>query len=214
MTMRYVVLPAIAAFRDLWPRVEVQISEVGRAPVMSMVEHGDIDLGVGAPITGLRNLHWEPLYTARWYALLAPNHRLAGRATLTVEELAREQLLLFKSGQAAHFLWESIIPMHGLLGGASVFESDVAETILRAAELQLGIAIVSDTVPHPGPSLRAVPILFNGLQLDSSMGVAWHTQQSLSEAAGEFVEILKTQAQHRPTTGYVPWEAKATVTAL
>jgi LysR family transcriptional regulator, cyn operon transcriptional activator len=208
ITMRYVVLSAIAAFRQLWPSVDVQISEVGKAPVMSLVEHGDIDLGVGAPITGLRNLRWEPLYTARWYALLAPTHPLAGHTSLTVEELAREQLLLFKSGQASHFLWESVIPLHGLLGGASVFESDVAETIFSAAELQLGIAIVSDTVPHPGNGLTTIPALFNGLQLESSMGVAWHTQRRLGEATKDFIRILKAEAERRPTAGYAPWQTE------
>ena len=81
-----------------------------------------------------------------------------------------EDLLLSKSGQTTNFVREFVFRLYGLQS-TSVFESDFPETVLRAAESGMGIAVITDTVPYGGRALRAIPVLDHGRQVETQVVV-------------------------------------------
>jgi DNA-binding transcriptional LysR family regulator len=212
LTMYLIVAPAAVEFRELFPRSDVQFVEESYDIVVSLIERGDVDLAVGPFVPRLQGLAWEPLYTALGYILVPPQHRLASRDYVTVDDFVQNKLLLVKSGQGTHFVRDAIFHLYGV-PPAAIFESARPETLLQLAEQQLGIAVVTDSVPFEGYDLRAVPILQAGRQVETTIGVSWQRDHPLSEAANQFIALLKAQAAARKTTGYHPWQPERSLAA-
>jgi DNA-binding transcriptional LysR family regulator len=208
--MRYVVLPALTRFKAQRPNLRVQLIEPDYGSELSLVERGNADVAIGNRSSDLRDVRWETLYVAHVYALVSPSHVLAAREFVEVDELAQQDLLLFKGGLTAQMTHDfllhidRVLPINGLLPRA-VFESRVMESVLAAAEMGLGVAVLSDTVPFAPYRLRAVPVLYKGRQLQQERVVAWRRQGRASRVVTEFIAALKEQARNRVTDGYARW---------
>jgi DNA-binding transcriptional LysR family regulator len=100
-------------------------------------------------------------------------------------------------------MYEFFFHLNGL-APTSVFESHLPETLLSAAEIGLGVALLTDTTPFEGYRLQAVPVLHKEQHIEVPRVVAWHRGRRLSDVAQAFVQVLKEQAAHRPG-GYAPW---------
>src|SRR5215831_7844691 len=86
----------IAAFRARYPGCEVRLQEVETFDAYRMLRRGDIDvlcnwLAVDEPdlTAGTAFAHYQRALA------VAPSHRLAGRSTVSVEDLADEEVALF-----------------------------------------------------------------------------------------------------------------------
>lgn len=199
--LRYIVTPAVSIFRRNWPDTELRVNEAEYESVFSLVEEGTADLAVGIVLPEMHTLQWEELYNARLYALVSPEHRLAERPFLDAEELAREELLLLKTGRSARLTHELVFHLNRLLS-TSVFETSIPETALTFAEQGLGLAVLTDTVPIEGFRVCPIPIHHDGSQVQTTGVVAWHRRRELPEAARAFIAALKEQSSLRPTGHY------------
>jgi DNA-binding transcriptional LysR family regulator len=202
--MYTVVLPAAAKFRERWPRFHVQLEESPFGTAVSLVERGDVDLAVGVRLGGSERLHSEPLYRSRLYALVAPDHHLAGRTHLLVEELARENLFLTRATGATQLSREFMLHLHGL-HTPSVTECDLTESKFRAVELGLGVGTSTDSVSYQGFCLKAIPLLDGDRQVEYQVMATWDSRQPLAETTKEFIAFLKECGEQRQTPGYTPW---------
>jgi DNA-binding transcriptional LysR family regulator len=216
--MYTVVLPAAAKFRVRWPRFHIQLSEEPFGSAVSLVERGDVDLSVGVRLGGSERLHSEVLYKSRLYALVSPDHHLAGRTYLMVEELARENLFLTRASGATQLSREFMLHIHGLHTPA-ITECDLTESKFRAAELGFGVATSTDSVSYQGFALEAIPLLDGDRQVDFQVAVTWDSRQTLAETTKEFIESLRESGAQRQTVGYAPWagadsEGEVTLSAL
>jgi LysR family transcriptional regulator, transcription activator of glutamate synthase operon len=205
--MRYLVMPAAAELRSQLPQFSIQLVEEGYGSVMSLLERGDVDLAVGNFLPSLNTVHSESLCTVYMYGLLSPGHRLAGRTYLTVEELAHEDLILQKAGQATRFMHESLLHLYGL-HASSVFESHDHETLLAAAERGLGVAVTSDLVPYDGYELTSIPVVHRDKQVELQTVLAWDSRRDLPEGAARFIGLVKEISNRRQISGYQPWQSE------
>jgi DNA-binding transcriptional LysR family regulator len=194
--MRYVVIPAVSELQHWRPGARVELVETDFGSELSLVERREVDLAIGGLPTDRRELGWEDLYVARFYALVSLQHPWADCPTISVEELAQEELLLLKNGPSAQLMYEFLFHLNGL-APKSYFESHVPETLLAAAEANLGVALLTDTTPFHSYKVRAIPVLYKGQQIMIPRVVAWHRRRSLSDVGRRFVEILKEQSAPR-----------------
>jgi DNA-binding transcriptional LysR family regulator len=206
--LRYIVLPALASFRESRPAVEVQLIEAGYQTLLSLVTDGIVDMAVGVAGPPPSDVQWEPLFTTAIYALLSPNHPLATKTHIEAEELGSQKLLTFtpsRSTQVSRELIYHLIHMQNPTP-MSVFESTNFETVLGLAEMQVGIALVADLYTFQGYNLRAIPVLYHGQQITTTGIIAWHRR--LSETAAEFSGLLEEHSANRASQGYEPWDVK------
>jgi LysR family cyn operon transcriptional activator len=199
--LSYVVMPAVASFRELSPRCTIELVESDWNSELVHVQRGTADLAVGHAVAGLRDVQFDPLYSARLYAVLAPSHQLANNTTITAEELMQEDLLLFRGAPSAQLAHESFLHLTGLTP-RSVFESQLPQTLLRAAELGRGIALLTDIVPFEGYNLKAVPVVQNDRHFESVRVLAWHQRQPMRDVTKRFIEVLKEQAKQSRSDSY------------
>jgi DNA-binding transcriptional LysR family regulator len=191
--LRYLVLPAINAFQQTWPGAKVELLEVEYGAELPYAERREVDLAIGSLPTDHRVLRWEDLYTAHFYALVSPTHPLAERDFISTDELPEQHLLLLKSGASAQLMYEFFFHLN-IPRPTSVFESHLPETLLSAAEIGLGVALLTDTTPFDGYNLRTIPVLHKGQHIEVRRVVAWHRGRKLSDVTQAFVQVLKEQA--------------------
>jgi DNA-binding transcriptional LysR family regulator len=202
--LRQIVLPALVAFRKSRPAVEIRVIEAGPR-MLSMLTDGSIDLAVGVPAGPLDDFQWEPLFSTAIYALVSPTHPLAGQQSLEVQQLASEKLLMLTPSRLTQPSGEFIYSLLHLQNAPLVFafESTSLETVLVLAEIGLGVAIVPDLCPYRDHELQAIPVLYQGRQVETTGVTAW--KSDLSEPAKEFRQHLKEYSIYGTALGYERW---------
>jgi DNA-binding transcriptional LysR family regulator len=211
-SLNYVVRPAYAQFREQWQEVDFQPVEGSLDSILSLVEDGKVDLAVGVIGSPSEKLSSETLFSARMYAILSPRHRLATRKFLTAEELALEKLLLYTpshSHQFARDLTFHLVHIQRRVPGY-VFETNIPSTTLAYAELEVGIAVITDVVPIHEYDTVAIPVIYKEQQIESPAIVAWQRRRRLPKFMRDFIDILKAQSAQRQTPGYSPYAGAGT----
>ncbi|MGH3251428.1 MAG: LysR family transcriptional regulator [Trebonia sp.] len=95
-TLAPAVLPKLLAeFEELHPRVTMDFVEGPQDQLREALLAGEIDAAVLYDMGPLEELDRIVLYIARGYVVLGESHPLAGRETVTLEELADEPLILY-----------------------------------------------------------------------------------------------------------------------
>ncbi len=138
----YIVPELIAAFRETWPEAEVVLHLEPAVRIFERIHQNVIDIGfVGGPIEDPRfrveHLALDPLVL-----IFSPRHPFAGRSSVTLEELGREQFVVPESTSLARILFERALREVGvsIRIGLQLHET---EPVKKAVEANLGIGIVS-----------------------------------------------------------------------
>ena len=94
-TWNGIVAGLLTAIRRDYPMVEVDVSEGVTQAQWMAVRSGKSDLGIGiAPTREFTDLEWQRLATQRFDAAMLPSmHRLAGRASIHLADLAAEPII-------------------------------------------------------------------------------------------------------------------------
>jgi LysR family transcriptional regulator for metE and metH len=89
------LLPAIEAFRDAWPDVELDLSSAfGFEPLPALVR-GDLDLVITSDPVDLPEVVYLPLFRYEAVLAVAPDHALAQRRRVEPEDLTDDVLITY-----------------------------------------------------------------------------------------------------------------------
>ena len=94
----YVVPTALGAFHRLNPKVKLTLDVVNRFTVQEHLLNDEIDLAVMGLIEDAHELEVERFIPNELVVIAPPNHRLAGRSEIPLEDLTGETLLLREAG--------------------------------------------------------------------------------------------------------------------
>ncbi|APX94391.1 LysR family transcriptional regulator [Halomonas sp. 1513] len=89
------LMPTIDYFRDHWPEVEVDIPGGHHFDPLPALAREQLDLVITADPQPLTGVHYEPLFRYQGLLAVAKQHRLAGRAWITPDDLADETLITY-----------------------------------------------------------------------------------------------------------------------
>jgi LysR family pca operon transcriptional activator len=194
----YILAPAVAHMRQQQPQVQVQVLSGVYEFLVGKLRTHDIDLIVGRLIgRDMLGVVFEALYEEDLLLVVRSGHPLAQREQLRLDDLRPYQLLaspkgtlvrisvdnfLLSSGQADFQILESVSETFSRV---YVHDYDAVWFVQRGVvdlDLRLGIA---HALPIASPLLRA------------PVGVTTATDRPLPEAAGQFIELLRTvRRQH------------------
>jgi LysR family transcriptional regulator, regulator for metE and metH len=154
-------LPAVLQrYRQLHPRIAVQIPEPGAADPVADLLDGAVDVAIGPGPVDDKRLHCEPLVRDEVVLAVPPGHRLATRPFAEFAHLEAELILMDASGREPSRLRSG---QHGV--PANVVIADTAAT-LELIQAGFGIAVVGRWVIEPQiriGTLRAVRITRRGV---------------------------------------------------
>lgn len=89
------LMPAIDAFRDSWPEVELDFSSGFSFLPLPALKRGNLDLVVTADPQPIEGITYIPLFSYQPMLALSRHHRLANNTFIEPEELAQETLITY-----------------------------------------------------------------------------------------------------------------------
>ncbi len=131
----------LAAFKQAHPGVEIELHQLSAEEMARRLRARDIDLAVASqPITA-EGLECVLLLDEEVGLALCPDHPLAGRARVSVEDIADQPFIAARPGHWQRRLLERLFAARGLVPRI-VCEGDEAASIAELISAGLGIGLV------------------------------------------------------------------------
>jgi LysR family transcriptional regulator for metE and metH len=181
--------PVLKRYARAHPGVEVRIDvNATNAPIAGLLA-GRLELALVTTPVRDRRLVTRPLFDDEYVVVMAPKHRLAGRAFVEAKDFATETLLTYASKEESTIYQRLLVPA-GVTPG-SVLQVQITEAIIELAKAGLGIGVLSRwaVAPHVrAGTLRALPLTARGFKR------VW-AAAALKDLAGvpyvsEFIQLL------------------------
>ena len=183
--------PHLKAFRERYPDVELHVEYRRSQQVYTQVLAGDVDIGLVAFPTKRNGLQIEVFSEDKLVLICHPNHKLAGRKRIKIEELNGEKFIAFEPDLPTrkvidrHFRDHAVEIEHAM-------EFDNIETVKRAVEIESGVSIVPrNTVRQEVESGILTALEVEGPKMSRPLGILTKRNRARSPAHKEFVTALK-----------------------
>lgn len=197
VTLAPTVLPALLAeFEARHPKVTLDFLEGSQTELQERLVAGELDLAVLYDLELTVPLQRTVLSRPRAYALFGEGHPLAREATVTLEQLAQERLILFDASPSVSHVM-SLFGHHGLTPrlGHRTHSYDLTRALVARDTSYYAILVQRSraTTSHEG-----LPLVEREIRPEvpsSSVVLAWPTDATLSPRAQAFADIARQQAQ-------------------
>lgn len=164
-TVGFELLPRwVLAFREQYPKVQLELIEATGDVQLQAFERGEIDAGFmlhspgfAPPGLACRRISQDPLVVA-----LPGQHSLASKATLALPDLLGESLVIFPR-RIVPSLYDAIFAMYHAAGQLPQVAQEAIQmqTIVNLVSAGLGVAWVPESVrqfQRPGVVYRSLPV--------------------------------------------------------
>jgi DNA-binding transcriptional LysR family regulator len=194
----WLVPDLIGSYRRAHPQAPFRLGQ-GVGPVITeALLDGQYDLILTSPRPEHPLISWRPLLTQPLRLAVPPDHHLAGRKRVRLEEVATDQ---FVTMQRDYWLRTTTDRLCAEAGFAPriAFEGEGPESLLALVAAGLGVAIV----PEPHGDSRSLPPHMAIIAKDASrvVGLAWHAERELTPSTELFHEfVIASYPRGRRTT--------------
>ncbi|MFT4435975.1 LysR family transcriptional regulator [Caballeronia sp. 15715] len=197
----YVLPYLIDHYKRVFPKIEVQVIEDQRDYIEHLLVNGELDVAV-VIISNVENkqaIETELLQKTAWRLWLPANHSLRGLGSISLLEIAEEQMILLKVDELddnTTAFWRA-----AGLQPKTVMRTGSVEAVRSLVAKGVGLSILPDVLYRPwsldGDRLEARKILGDTPTID--IGVAWRRSLNLSEMVQQFRamarEFSRTQSR-------------------
>lgn len=194
-TIAWLLSPTMAAFRAVHPDVNLAVSEAHNDGLIELVERGAVHLSIAC--LGVNNiLVAHKLFTAQLFAILPPGHRQLGAASLSIRDLASDNLLVMRRGFLTRHLFEQACAAHGVRPKI-LLESDSTHTLGSLAQDGNGVAIVSSSAQNTSEIMNAIPIVSNLCKTNADVSAIWNPNRYRPASLQAFIDLLIKHGSYR-----------------
>ncbi|MBW8316956.1 MAG: LysR family transcriptional regulator, partial [Hydrogenophaga sp.] len=175
-----------------YPRIELSLEELSRKDIETRLASGQLDMGAVllSNLEAPERLQTRVLGRSRRQLWMAANHELAGRGSVSFEELATLPYILptvDEGDRNARRYWaDAGHTPH------KVIQTSSMEALREMVALNLGVTILSDMVFRPwsldGRRIHAVPMDAHLPVME--VGLAWSSGTPLSPCAAALEQFL------------------------
>ena len=194
-TSLYLLPQVILAFREKHPEVKVEIFRQLSERLPREVLDRNVDFGVLAFEPMDRDLESFCILRDELVLILNPEHRLAKRKSLKVEELGNESFVAHNVRTGSRNKVTEIFARHHTPLNITL-ELATIETIKRFVQMNIGLAFVPRMCVQEElerGKLATVPV--EGLDYYRTLWVTGRRNATLSHAAEEFLKVLRQHAK-------------------
>ncbi len=141
---RYALPAVVAKFKAAYPKVHLALHQGSPEEIVAMLRAGDADIGIATEaLTDQPDLASFDWYDWRHAIIVPQQHPLAGKATLSLAELADQPLITYHDGFTGRGRIDKAFADAGLAPDIvmSALDADVIKTYV---ELHLGVGIVAE----------------------------------------------------------------------
>ena len=190
------ILPrTLRAFQAELPRVRVKLHDLSTEEMLAGLREGELQIAFVVRLSAalLRGLQFEELARDALRLAVAPQHRLAGRRTVTLAQVVQEPLITYSRKDypdAQDMLADLFAAMKSK--PRIVEEHDSVSSLIAAVEAGNGVAIAAQSLTcTAGPRLKLVSI--SPAPRPLIIGAAW-SNRGLSAVAERFLKCARAAA--------------------
>jgi LysR family cys regulon transcriptional activator len=190
---RYVLPPIIEQFRELYPRVNLQLHQGTPAQIAEMLEEGAVDFGIAtespelfANMVMLPCYHWQRAVLVPRGHALQKIHNLDG---LSLQALANYPIITYVFGFTGQSDLDAAFAHLGLKPKVVLTASD-ADVIKTYVRLGLGVGIVAGLAYQPAEDEDLVALDASALFAHSTTHIGFQTNRRLRGYMYDFIRLF------------------------
>ncbi|MTJ79580.1 MAG: LysR family transcriptional regulator [Telmatospirillum sp.] len=191
--------PLVAEFRARHPGIAIELLEHGSSRLEEALLAGEVELAVSLLPVG-DQLDWQAVCDEPLVALLPPGHRLCGRASVRLTDLAGSPLILFESGFALNGLIDSACRRRGFIPREAA-RSGQADFIIALVAAGMGVALL----PRLNVEQRVRPPVHAALLDETDLrwraALTWRRGAALSPAARAWLALAAEKTPPNSSQG-------------
>jgi DNA-binding transcriptional LysR family regulator len=181
----------ISQFKEVYPSVQITLTEVGTNKIKQGVEEGSIDIGLicNVPIQGdsfeIIKLLKDPLML-----IVHREHILAAKQMIHFSDIEHEPFILYRKDFSLHDRIMEECSKHGFHPNV-VCESSQKDFMIELVEAKLGVALlpskICKEISHRG--IISLPLSQSNINLE--LGMIWRKNKYLPFSVREFIAMSK-----------------------
>lgn len=202
----YVAPSIIAAFRELHPEAEATLQVESTSRICDRVMQSMIDVAIVTGPIEDRRFVVRDLCDDELYLIVAPTHPFAGRASVSMEEVAGEDFAVPEPGSRTRSQIEAAFAARGLHVSVTM-QLPGTEAVKKAVESNLAVGMVSR---HAVPRELGLGVLcrvpVDGLEIHRPVQVLYRKGKHLTPLARRFLAfaVEHTAAGHHLAAPLTP----------
>src|SRR5450432_2167472 len=184
------LLRYIKRYRELYPKVKVQIRRSLSSKVPNELLDGNLELGVISYDPGDERLQSKVIYTDSLALVVSPQHRLAERKTVSITELGSEDFIAhnvlspYREVVLREFQAHKV-PLH------MDVEMPTIETIRKLVESNVGVAFLPRMcVEQEIDQGKLCEVRVKEMHVERKIRLVYPIRRGLSHAAKAFLEVV------------------------
>ena len=182
--------PVVREFMTSYPQAKIDLEYSRTTRIVRDVLSGAVELGVVAFPEKRRGLEVVTLDGDRLVLICLPAHPFARRKKISAADLQGQDFVLFERDIPTRRATDRVLRAHGV-SVHRVAEFDNIETIKRAVEVGLGVAVVPrPSVLDEQRSGQLAVVQLAEPEWKRSVGVVYRSDRVLGTAARKFIELL------------------------
>lgn len=186
------ILPRVLSyFQNQYPLIKTTIHSMPSSQIMTSVENGTIDIGIGYLFDKHPLLETSVLYYDTFELVVSPQHPLGGLSHTTVDALKDIPFIMLSPETAGRRFADQVFHKYSI-EPPIVMELSSSEEVKRMVELNLGAAIISKLSIANELRLGTLKMIqVNELELTHPIGVITRAGKYMSSAMHQFLRDLK-----------------------
>ena len=174
-----------------YPHVEMKLVEAVGPDIRSLLERGEIQLGLLLQADRADDSHFAsyPVPPVELLAACHPSFPLQRGRAIEISRLASHPLLLLDQGFLVRRTFDAACRLAGLQVKI-LLESRAPSNLLALAEAGHGVAVIPSVVLTHRHALRIARLTHNGKPLREPLSIVWDKRRVLPRYARDFSEML------------------------
>ena len=192
----YVLPQALALFKAKVTGVHVSLDVSNTQEVRHGVREGRFELGMVGERVRDERLTYTPIVRDQLRVVMRPEHPLADKECLTLEEFRRQPLIVRESGSGTRATLDHAVATQGLdpAGQAVFLELSSAEAIKTALRSVDAVAVLSEWAVKDEERMGLLHTAgLEGVDLARELYLVWRAHGYLSVASEAFVKFLREE---------------------
>lgn len=187
----YVIPRTVAHFKRRYPKIEVHLAVKDTRQIEEGVIRNEFDFGfVGGHLAG-NEVDVLPWITDEIILIVPLGHRLAGKRSVTPQDLSSEKFIFREQGSATR----AVVATHlrkFRVDAEAVMEIENPESVKKAVQNGLGIAFISAFAAETDLKAKTlVAVEIRNLKIRRELKIVYRRDKHLSRAAQTFIEMAR-----------------------
>ncbi|RZA04750.1 MAG: LysR family transcriptional regulator [Moraxellaceae bacterium] len=192
----YLATLLIGDYMQRSPGSRVELAVQNTSSIIEQVAHFKLDLGLIEGAIQHPDLQITPWVNDELVIFAAPDHHLANKPDLKLEDLANESWILRERGSGTRQVFDAAM-RHQLNNLKVLLELEHTEAIKRAVESGLGIGCISRLALKDAFRRGSlIPLEIDGLDLKRQFNFVLHKQKFLTAGISAFLKLCREATEN------------------